>query len=61
LLNNEKINIETILKNKIIHKILGNKNLTKRENCIELCKNFMTEKEYNNLVNNILKNDCEQI
>ena len=60
LLKSEKNNFENIFKNQIIHYILGNKNLAKREDCIKL---FDCYKNYLNLkfIDDFLKEDCDEI
>ena len=60
LLKTEKNNFENIIKNQIIHYILGNKNLVKRENCTKL---FDCYKNYLNLkfIDDFLKEDCDEI
>ena len=60
LYQNEKDNIKSLVKNEIIHFILGQKNLIKREECIKyLEKNF--DENYIELVDEILNNNCEKI
>ena len=60
LYQREKEKINDLIKNEIIHFILGNKNLVKREDCM----NYL-EKIYNNkyveIVDKVLKEDCEKI
>ena len=60
LLINEKINFENIIKNRIIHSILGKKNLVKREDIKELYESINKKLDIK-LVDNLLKNDCELI
>ena len=60
LLQKEKNNFENLLKNKIIHHILGNKNLINRENCIKIYQPFNNFIDIE-LVDNLLKRDCEKI
>ena len=40
LLSKEKNNFENIIKNQIIHHILGNKNLVQRESCINIYNSY---------------------
>ena len=57
---NEKDKIIALVKNEIIHFILGKKNLVKRDDCIEyLKKNF--DNNYVELADEIIKNNCEKI
>ena len=60
LLNKEKINFEDLIKNQIIHYIIGNKNIIKRENCLKLYNNFYKDLHMN-LIDNLLKENCEEI
>jgi hypothetical protein len=56
----EKEKINNLVKNDIIHFIVGNKNLVKRDDCIDYLEDIFDEK-YIELVDEILKNDCEKI
>ena len=59
LYQNEKDKIQALIKNDIIHFILGKQNLVKRDDCYEyLKKNF--HNDYAKLVDEILKNDCDK-
>ena len=57
---NEKEKIETLVKNDIIHFILGNKNLIRRDDCIEYLSKVYDD-NYTELVDEIIKKDCEKI
>ena len=60
LFEKEKSNFQNIIKNKIIHYILGNKNLIKRENCIKLLKHFENFVDIK-AIDNFLKEFCDEI
>ena len=60
LLKKEKTNFENILKNKIIHHILGNKNLIRREDCINLLNHFENYIDMK-IIDNFLKENCDEI
>ena len=57
---NEKEKIEILVKNDIIHFILGNKNLIRRDDCIEYLSKVYDD-NYTELVDEIIKKDCEKI
>ena len=60
LYQNEKDKIKSLVKNEIIHFILGKKNLVKRDDCMEYMeKNF--DNNHIELVDDIIKNHCEKI
>ena len=61
LLQKEKINFENIIKNEIIHYILENNNVIKKENCMEMYKNYscLNKKLDINLVDDLFKEKCE--
>ena len=59
LLIKEKFNFENILKNQINMHILGNNNLIKREDCIELYHSFKENLDIK-LIDNLLKENCEE-
>ena len=62
LLLKEKINLENLIKNEIIHNIVGNKNLIKRENCLDIYNFYDHEEEMDiNLINNLLKENCDEV
>ena len=62
LLVKERKNLENLIRNEIIHNIVGNKNLVKRENCINIFNFYEHDEELNiDIINNILKENCEQI
>ena len=63
LLIKEKKNIENIIKNKIIHHILGNKNIVEREDCAQIYNEYASiNKKLNaDLVDNLLKENCDII
>ena len=55
---NKKIN--QLIKNEIIHFILGKKNMVKRDDCLKYIElNF--DKKYLNLVDEVLEEDCKKI
>ena len=57
---NEKDKIKALIKNEIIHFILGKKNLVKRDDCINyLSRNF--DDDHVDIVDEVLKNNCEKI
>ena len=60
LLKREKINFENLIKNRIFHLILGNKNLIKRENCVKIVEPFKKNLDIN-FIDNKLKENCEEI
>ena len=60
LLKNEKSNFENIIKNQIIHHILGNKNIIKRENCLKLYEQYKDQLDIK-LIDNLLKENCDEI
>ena len=60
LLKNEKNNFENLIKYKLIHFILGNKNLIKRENCLRLLYNFENYMDLK-IIDNFLKDNCDEI
>ena len=57
---NEKGKIHNLVKNDIIHFILGNKNLVKRDDCIDFLERIY-DGNYIELMDEILKNNCEKI
>jgi len=60
LYQNEKDKMKSIVKNEIINFILSKENSVKRDECFEyVTKNF--DSNYKELVNEILKNNCEKI
>ena len=61
LLSKEKNNFENIIKNQIIHHILGNKNLVQRESCINMYNSYtsLSQKLNLELVDKILKENCD--
>ena len=62
LLVKEKVNLENLIKNEIIHNIVGNKNLVKRENCLSIFNFYDHDEELDvNIINNLLKENCEEI
>ena len=62
LYKNENEKINTLIENEIIHFILGQKNLVKRDDCIEYLKKiFDFDDNYIELIDDILKNKCEKI
>ena len=62
-LKKEIINFENIIKNQIIHHILGNKNIVQREFCVQLYTKFIPIKNYITIdfIDNILKEKCDII
>ena len=57
---NEKDKIKTLVKNEIIHFILGQRNLVKRDDCINyISKNF--DEDHVEIVDEVLKTNCEKI
>ena len=62
-LKKEMKNFENILKNQIIHLILGNGNIVKRESCVKLYTDFAPLRNYINIdfIDNILKEKCDII
>ena len=60
LLQNEKENIENMIKNQIIHLILGHKNVVEREDCMKFYNEYTSlNKNLDvNLVDNLLKENC---
>ena len=60
LFKKEKINIENILKNEIIHYIFGNKNIIKKEDCVEFYNIYtsLNKKLDKDLVDKLLKEKC---
>ena len=60
LYQNEHDKIHTLIKNEIINFILGNKNLVKRDECINYLEQLF-DGNYIELVDEILKNNCEKI
>ena len=57
---NEKDKIKALVKNEIIHFILGKKNLVKRDDCIEYMKKIF-DNNHVDLVDEIIENNCEKI
>ena len=57
---NEKDKIKALVKNDIIHFILGKKNLIRRDDCIEYI-NRIYDENYTELVDEIIQKDCEKI
>ena len=55
---NKKIN--QLVKNEIIHYILGNNNMVNRDNCLNYIEIYF-DKKYLGLVDEILKEDCDKI
>ena len=60
LLVKEKVNLENLIKNEIIHSIVGKNNLVKREDCINVFEYYDHELNIN-IVDNLLKENCEEI
>ena len=60
LYQKEKEKFNTLVKNEIIHFILGKKNLVKRDDCVDFLKDIFNN-NYIELVDEILKNNCEKI
>ena len=60
LYQDEKGKIHTLVKNEIINFIVGNKNLVKRDECIDYLEKIF-DGNYIELVDEILKNNCEKI
>jgi hypothetical protein len=60
LYQNEKEKVHNLVKNEIIHFILGTKNLVIRNDCITYLEK-MFDGNYIELVDEILKNNCEKI
>ena len=60
LYQNEKEKVHNLVKNEIIHFILGNKNLVTRNDCM-IHLEVMFDSNYIELVDEILKNNCEKI
>ena len=56
---NEKDNINKLVKNDIIHFILGQENLVERDDCIDYLNNNF-HNNYLVLLDGLLKNDCEK-
>ena len=63
LVKKEQKNIENMITNKIIHHILGKKNIVQRESCMKLYKEFtsLNDNFDKNLVDNLLKENCDEI
>ena len=61
LLEKDKINFENIIRNQIIHYIIGNKNIVQRENCIKLYTQFSNKYLSPEFVDKILKEKCNII
>ena len=60
MLKNEKTNFDNILKNQVIHYILGNNNSAQRESCIKIYKAFFNNEDLS-LIDNLLKEKCDTI
>ena len=60
LYKNEKDDINKLVRNDIIHYILGENNLVKRDDCIDYL-NTNYNNNYLELLDELLKNDCEKI
>ena len=60
LYQKEKEKINNLVKNDIIHYILGNKNLTIRDDCVNYLVKIYDER-YMDLLDKILKENCEKI
>ena len=60
LYENEKDTIHNLVKNDIIHFILGKNNLVKRDDCIDYLDQTF-DKNHLDLLDDILKNNCEKI
>ena len=56
---NEKDKINKLVRNEIIHFILGKKNLVKRDECIDYLE-VSFDSNYVEILDDILKNDCEK-
>ena len=57
---NEKEKIHDLIKNEIIHFILGNNNLVKRDDCIDYIQEIY-DNNFIELVDEILKEKCQKI
>ena len=61
LLIKEKDNFENLIKSEIIHYIVGNKNIVKREDCLKVYEYYDHEDINKNLINDLLKMNCDEI
>ena len=60
LYQSERNTIQNLIKNEIIHFFLGNKNLVKRDDCIDYVTRTF-DKKYIYLVDEMIKNNCDKI
>ena len=60
LYQKEKEKIHLLIKNDIIHFILGNKNLVKRQECVDYLEKIFSQ-DYLDIVDEILNKDCDKI